>query len=202
MAEPVLAAACVSTDGGPEAVLVGADTTSSHRDVDASRTTTAPGYGQRSPAPRRGHAVTGNAPLRKKARSLEPQASIETKENFRRRSVVKQNVLTASSVKNDALPNLAAEHLQHFRDALGTECTRRLAPNRVIRVATSCTGSGAEVFTLLAIVEAFRTSYPGLRLSYVFHCEKNSTKRRFVQTLHEHLRGRLEQDEPPCFSTT
>ena len=137
MAEPVLAAACASTDGGPEAVLVGADTAASHREADASRTTTAPGHGQRSPAPRRGQAPTGNAPLRKKARALEPQASIESKENFRRRSVVKEKVLTASSVRNDALPHLAKEHLQHFRDALGTECTRRLAPNRVVRVATS-----------------------------------------------------------------
>ena len=101
MAEPLLAAACVSTDGGPEAVLAGADTTGSHRDLDVSRTATAPGHGQRrdNTAPRHrrasginmptAHAFSGNAPVLKKARSLEPQAAIEAKENYRRASVVK-----------------------------------------------------------------------------------------------------------------
>ena len=172
MAEPVLADACVSCDGGPEATLAGTDRTGWQRALDASGVAKAPDNGHQlhNTAPRHGRG-SGNAPVLKKARSLEPQHSIEAKDNFSRCNVVKQKVLDASSCKNDALPKLAAEHLQQFRDALGAECTRRLAPNRMILVATSCTGSGAEVYTLLAIVEAFRAAYPGLRFEYVFHCD-------------------------------
>ena len=202
MAESVLADGCVSTGGGPEAALVGTDA------LAASHGTTAPAYGQLRwyTAPRHGRpsgvimppaASFGNPPFVTKARPLDRQPSIGAEDNFRRYNRLKEVVLPAGSVRNDALQTLAAEHLLHSQEALGGECTRRIGPNREIRVATSCTGSGGEVFTLLAAVDAFRAMNPDLRFKYVFHCEKHTTKRRFVQTLHKHLAGRLGQDQSP-----
>ena len=89
--------------------------------------------------------------------------------------------------------------MKNFREALGAECTRRLAPNREVRVATGCTGSGGEVFTLLAVLGAFRTLCPNLRFTYQFHAEKHQSKRRFVQLLHKLLADDLGATAEPCF---
>ena len=146
---------------------------------------TAPGHGDES--------------TQKKHRSLHAEASIDENDNFFRADEVAKTVLKAEDVKDKALPLLAGEHLLNFRNALGAECERRLAPNCEIRIATACTGSGAEVFTLLAIIEAFRSICPELRFTYVFHCEKASNKRLFVQELHKHLGERLSASTEPCF---
>ena len=99
------------------------------------------------------------------ARALAQQPSIDENDNIQRANSVSQTVLQAEDVKNGALDKLAAEHLQNFPDALGSECTRRLAPNREVHVATGCPGSGAEVFSILAIIEAFRNICPNLRFT-------------------------------------
>ena len=153
-----------------------------------------------------GHAHDPNAsgggtdfPARKKWRQLEEQVSIDEKTTYLHQSQLKTRVVLAEDMKNKGLDMLAAEHLQSFKEALGVEHDRRLAPNREIRIATGCTGSGGEVFTVLAVLEALRPHYPGLRFKYVWHCEKHPTKRKFVQTLHEHLASRLGATDPPCF---
>ena len=161
---------------------------------------TAPGHGPSSGTdtlPE--HGPTSSVPAAKKARYLKPHVSIEASENFARSLDVSMQVVKAEDVKNNVLPKLAEEHLRNFRDALGSECTRRLAPNREVFIATSCTGSGAEYFTLLAIVKAFRNMYPRLRFTYVFHCEKYPMKRKFVRSLHQHLGKELAADSEPCF---
>ena len=73
-----------------------------------------------------------------------------------------------------------------------------MAPNREIRIATACSGSGAEVFTILAVVNTFRKLYPGLRFTYKFQCEKNNEKKKFIIALHEALATDLGATEPPC----
>ena len=101
------------------------------------------------------------------------------------------------------MDKLARQHLHNFYQAFGPECTRRLGPNRKVRIATGCTGSGAEVFSLLAIVEAFRSICPKLLFEYVFHCELNQKRMQFVRALHKHLGARLEKTHlgEPCFFT-
>ena len=128
--------------------------------------TTAPGHGSTPP----GHGVAGASgmPLKKKARALVANVSIEERANFERSSKLGQKVLKADNIKSDCLPKLAKEHLEQFKEAFGEEFQRRMAPNREIRVATACTGSGAEVFSLLAVLEAFRDIYPGLQFFTVW----------------------------------
>ena len=202
VAEAMLASAPEPTLN--EAILAGTEPNNRRRaHAGSSSPPTAPGYGSATlynNTPH-GYGPVAGAPVHKKPRSLQPQASIDEKDNLKKAAVVGKTVLQAEDVKKDALPKLAAQHMHNFRAALGSECTRRLAPNCEVRVATGCTGSGGEVFTLLAILDAFRTLCPNLRFTYTHHCEKHATKRRFVQTLHKHLATRLgaTTDNEPCF---
>lgn len=54
------------------------------------------------------------------------------------------------------LCDLANEQYDNFKIALGAKAGHRMTPNREIRIATCCTGSGAEVFTLVAVLDTFR----------------------------------------------
>ena len=62
-----------------------------------------------------------------------------------------EQVLKAAGVGETSwLKNLAEQHHEAFTKELKHE--RVMAPDGVVRIATSCTGTGQEVFTLLAIV--------------------------------------------------
>ena len=206
MADAMLAAAIDGQMHGPEATLTGTEPEARRLKTAApghgDATNTPHGHGLRDTATNtpHGHGLRDTAPAlaMKKPRSLAPQPSIDENDNIRHINSVCQTVLKAAEVKDDALDRLAAEHLHNFRNALGSECARRLAPNRVVRIATGCTGSGAEVFCLLAIINAFRDICPKLRFKYVFHCERDPTKRKFVQTLHQQLADRRGASEEPC----
>ena len=162
--EPGLAAVA-ENDTNQDANLVGTEILRhSTRNPLPSSHTTAPRHGS---APGHitppGHGVTGTSevPLKKTARALVANVSIEERTNFERSSKLGEKVLKADTIKSDALPTLAKEHLEQFKEAFGEECQRRMAPSREIRVATACTGSGAELFTLLAVLEAFATPNQG-----------------------------------------
>ena len=131
-----------------------------------------------------------------------PKFSIDKETSFLMREQQLQKELKAAEMHNmSGLRDLAHDHLNNFEQLFGSEIQRRMAPNRVIRVATACTGSGAEVFTLLAIINTFRHTYPALKFSYVFHCEKVPQKRQFVKSLHRELAEALgaEIEPEPCF---
>ena len=84
---------------------------------------------------------------------------------------------------------MAKQHLKTFRVAFGNN-DRRMASNRELRVASACTESGAEVFTLMALAAALRdTGLPhALKFKYVWHCENNKWNCNFVKGMHHTLK--------------
>ena len=110
-----------------------------------------------------------------------------------------QQVLEAAGVGEISwLKNLAEQHHEAFTKELTNE--RVMAPDGVVRIATSCTGTGQEVFSLLAVIDVYRKLYPRFRVEYQFHCEKEPKKRAFVNTMHEVLKDKLGAEcEPCCF---
>ena len=120
-----------------------------------------------------------------KTRRLAGHPSIDETTNIASVATLQKQELDANDVaKPTWLNNLAEQHLSNFKEALqGSD--RCIAPNRELRVATACTGSGAEAFTLIAIATAFRNTgfAHGLAFNYVFHCEKSKGKRNFVRAM-------------------
>ena len=143
-----------------------------------------------------GHGITAfghvQGPCRKMPRIVQEQQQPVIDEE--RRQALHKRALEADDVRDGALAKLAKEHLSEFKSAFGGESQHAMGPNREVRVGTACTGSGTELFSLLAILEAFRDECPELKFKYMFHCEKNPSKRRFVQVLHKHLGHLLGND--------
>ena len=156
----------------------------------AMSASSAPGYVSAVPD----HVLTAGT---KRQRPLIRTPSIDATENMRRVTNVKATVLAAEDVRT-GLSKLAAEHVVQFKEALAQTAERALAPNCTVKVATAGTGSGAEVFTVLAVIDAFKEMYPHLKFEYVFNCDKNAMKRKFVHVMHEHLAAELGQSELPC----
>jgi len=121
-------------------------------------------------------------PLHKTGRTLVGHPSIDETTNIASVATLQKQELGASGVAEPTwLNNWAEQHLSNFRKAL-QDSDRCIAPNRELRVATACTGSGAEAFTLLAIAKAFRKTglAHSLKFNYVFHCEK--TERNIISS--------------------
>ena len=112
MAEAMLAAALDNIESGLEGTpilltVAGAEPPRRAR-ATAGNENTAPGYG-----PSRGnntppeHGLSESAPALKKARCLEPQFSLEERENFPRANAVSKQVVQAETVKHNLLHTLA-----------------------------------------------------------------------------------------------
>ena len=123
----------------------------------------APGYVSAVPD----HVLTART---KRQRPLIRTPPIDATENRRRVTKVAATVLAAEDVRT-GLSKLAVQHVVHFKEALAKASARALAPNCTVKVATACTGSGAEVFTVLAVIDAFRGMCPNLKFEYVFNCD-------------------------------
>ena len=57
---------------------------------------------------------------------------------------------------------------------------------------------GAEIISLLAVVEAFCEQCPNLRFESVFNCEKDGSKRSFANSLRKVLKEEPGADYRPC----
>ena len=140
------------------------------------------------------------SPPQKVRRTLGVNASIGEKDNYRNQRHCENKVLPAATVRGSCwLNNLARDHYNSFKETFQfgrpNFC---MAPDGEVRVATCCTGSGAEVFSLLAVVDTLRTTYPDLRFNYAFHCEKQGQKRKFLNKLHQVLHTKLQATCAPC----
>ena len=96
--------------------------------------------------------------------------------------------------ENQGLERLAQEHLQSFASLLGT--VAKSAPNRVITVGTACTGSAADIFVFAAAEKALRDTFPHIRFQFLFNCEINEKKRKWIQKLHKSCSDTDKQQ--PC----
>ena len=84
-----------------------------------------------------------------------------------------------------------------FRDAnclLGI--VAKSAPNRVITVGAVCTGSPADVFVFAAAEKALRKTFPNIRFQFLFNCEINEKKRKWIGKLHKSCSDTRKQQ--PC----
>ena len=80
---------------------------------------------------------------------------------------------------------LATDHLRYMRELIGSD-GRSLVPTRTLRIGTVCTGSGAEVISLVAIEHAFSQIFGRSSFSYryMFNCERNAVRQRWINALH------------------
>ena len=92
------------------------------------------------------------------------------------------------------LEKLAAEHVHNFKQLVGSG-GRSIAPMYTLRVATACTGSAADRVSLSAVKKALDASFPGFNFEYVFNCEQQGTKRKWIESLHDFME---EHDSAKC----
>ena len=147
-----------------------------------------PGHAHAFPTPDTdyGHAPWG------KRRRLAPTPSIDPDATAMLQQSVRERELSAADLRTrGGLSKLAAEHVQNFTKLMGPGATKRdIAPRFKFRIGTACSGSAADILSMLAIQEAMaKEDQAGFEFEYVFNCEKNASKRNWILALHNVLSG-------------
>ena len=119
-------------------------------------------------------AVPGQAKtVRVRRRKLGRNPSIDDGMATELQKEVSQQPLRAEALKGlDGLTDLAFEHLQNFQKLICP--ARSIVPPCKLRIGTACTGSSADLMSMVALQRAMDTAYPGSNFSYeyIFNCEK------------------------------
>ena len=99
----------------------------------------------------------------------------------------RNSLLEAAGLRTlDGLTKLAGEHAQNFRQLIGSG-GRAMVPKFKVRIGTACTGSGADLASMLAMKKALAAADIEFEFEYVFNCEKAGTKRNWILALHDTL---------------
>ena len=137
--------------------------------------------------PEAGPALAGTPAINDGARGrhLRAQPSIDATTLDMLHHKVTNATVTAKQLRGlGGLTTLAEQHFENFEQLIG-EGKRTMAPMFTIRVATACTGSSADICSIIAIQRALAATYPGLGFEYVFNCEIKPLKRQWIMALHE-----------------
>ena len=144
-----------------------------------------PGHAFHGDGPGQAPVVTGTE--RSVRRPLRTHLSIDGDSCVDLQKDAQATILEAASLRDvKRLVALAADTARRFGQAFQNKC-RRLGPNRKVPVCSACSGSGADIFTLLAIMKALAPLCPQLEFEYQFCCEKVEQKRKFIRALHKVL---------------
>ena len=110
--------------------------------------------------------------VRVRRRKLGRNPSIDDGMATKLQKEVSQQPLRAEAMKDlDGLTDLASEHLQNFQKLIGT--ARSIVPPFKLRIGTACTGSSADLMSMVALQRAMDKAYPGsFSYEYIFNCEK------------------------------
>ena len=133
-------------------------------------------------------------------RRLQAKPSIAAEPALKMGTQMCEKPLKAAELRTlGGLENLAAEHVHNFKQLVGPG-GRPIAPMHTVRIATACTGSAADRVSLSAVRKALHATLPGFDFEYVFNCEQHSTKRKWIQSLHdvmeEHDRNNSKTSAP------
>ena len=99
---------------------------------------------------------------------------------------VRQQTLHPTDLRTfKGLTDLATQHFENFGKLRSGICGP-MVPKRTLRIGTACTGSSADLISMIAIQKAALAALcADFTFKYVFNCEKTPYKRQWIAQLHQ-----------------
>ena len=135
-----------------------------------------------------GPAQEGNNGNKRRRLAAEPSIDFDEAEILHQK--VRTQPLPAASLRTlDGLKDLAAANSENFKHLTthSKHGSRPTVPPFKIRIGTACTGSSADLVSMIAIKQALADSGTDFSFEYVFNCEKDGKKRPWIAELHKVL---------------
>ena len=134
-----------------------------------------------------GHASVGNLDSGNAGaqRRLTAKPTVDTIEADILHQKVRQQTLHATDLRTlKGLTDLATQHFENFGKLRSGICGP-MVPKRTLRIGTACTGSSADLISMIAIQKAALAALcADFTFKYVFNCEKTAFKRQWIAQLH------------------
>ena len=122
-----------------------------------------------------GPAQEGNDGNKRRRLAAEPSIDFDEAEILHQK--VRTHPLPAASLRTlDGLKDLAAANSENFKHLTthSKHGSRPTVPPFKIRIGTACTGSSADLMSMVALQRAMDKAYPdSFSYEYIFNCEKN-----------------------------
>ena len=136
-----------------------------------------------------------NAPMPKRTLRTQPSIDLNLVEMLYK--TVKQLTLEPYDLKDmDGIIRLVRAHVKNFKKVFDPMMEHPMAPNTVLTVGTLCTGSSIDVVVFVAIRLVMKEWYPGLGIRYLFNCEIEPWKRKWIYEVHKACEDFLDQGLP------
>ena len=91
------------------------------------------------------------------------------------------------------LVDLVKTHINNFKKVFHPTTMQQMAPNRILTVGTMCTGSAIDAVLMVAMKLALKEENPGFGIRYLFNCEKEPWKRKWIYQVHKALEEHFDQ---------